>query len=109
MQSVKIINLTPHSITVQNGGGSKVYPASEIAARVAFTQKVVGQVDGFSVSKTEYGEVTGLPPQAPDTFYIVSMLVKNAAPDRQDLLCPDSGRAIRDASGNIVAVPGFVI
>jgi hypothetical protein len=105
---MNVINLTPHAICVQNGGGMKVYPGAETPARVSFTQKVVGQVDGFAVSQTEYGEVTGLPPQSPDTFYIVSMLVKSAAPDRRDLLCPDSGRAIRGADGQIIAVPGFI-
>lgn len=106
---MNVINLTPHAICVRNDGGTKVYPGAEVPARVLFTQKAVGQVDGFTVSKTEYGEVTGLPDQAPDTFYIVSMVVKAAAPNRTDLLCPDSGRAIRGADGQIIAVPGFVI
>lgn len=105
----KVINLTPHAITVQSGDKSKVYPGAETPARVSFTQSIAGEVDGFPVSQTHYGEVTGLPAQSPDTFYIVSMVVKAAAPNRTDLLCPDSGRAIRDAGGQIIAVPGFII
>lgn len=106
---MNVINLTPHAICVQSGKKTKVYPGAETPARVSFTQSIAGEVDGFPVSQTHYGEVTGLPDQAPDTFYIVSMVVKAAAPNRTDLLCPDSGRAIRGADGQIIAVPGFVI
>lgn len=104
-----IINLTPHAINVEANGVKKTYPASETPARVSFKSLVVGKVDGFLLSKTEYGEVTGLPEQEANTYYIVSMLVKAAAPNRNDLICPDSGRAYRDSDGNIVSVPGFII
>lgn len=106
---MSVINLTPHAITLENSTGTKTYPAAETPARVSFTQSIAGEVDGFPVSQTHYGDITGLPAPAENTYYVVSMVVKAAAPNRTDLLCPDSGRAKRDANGNIVSVPGFII
>lgn len=106
---MNVINLTPHAINVEANGVKKTYPACKTPARVSFKSLVVGEVDGFLLSKTEYGETVGLPEPAPNTYYIVSMVVKAANSDRSDLICPDSGRAYRDSDGNIVAVPGFII
>lgn len=106
---MNVINLTPHAITLESSAGTKTYPPSETPARVSFTQTQTGEVDGFPIVKTSYGEITGLPAPAENTYYVVSMVVKAAAPNRTDLLCPDSGRAKRDANGNIMSVPGFII
>ena len=49
--------------------------------------------------------VVNLPPQAPNTYLIVSLMVRQACPDREDLLSP--GAAIRDEKGAIVGCLGF--
>lgn len=109
-----VINLTPHVINLhfKNAEGVTVsasYAPEAIPARVSMTQTQVDEINGFPVMKTEYGQVTGLPEPMLGVYYIVSMVVKAACPDRTDLLCPDSGRAKRDESGNIVSVPGFTV
>lgn len=86
---MKIINLTPHTINIVDLQGEKVidFP-SEGIVRVATKSIKIGTFEGVPVFKTEYGEVTGLPKQKPCVLLIVSMLVKNACPDREDLFSP---------------------
>src|SRR4030042_444641 len=58
--------------------------------------------NGISIptSRTEFGDVVGLSPQADGVYYIVSQLVKSTLPDRTDLLVP--AELVRDERGNIV-------
>lgn len=109
----KIINLTPHTVTLVCGNKTVDIQPSGQVARVSATAQQVGTVtiDGFDfpVVKTVFGEVTGLPEPQEDTVYIVSTLVLNAAQGRNDLVAPNTGAAIRDADGKIVGVPGFQV
>lgn len=57
-----------------------------------------------------YGSITGLPDPQAGQYYIVSMMVAQALPDRADLLVPGTGpadEAIRD-NGQIVAVTRLI-
>jgi hypothetical protein len=54
-----------------------------------------------------YGAVTGLPPEQPGTWIIVSELVLRLAKDRHDLLCLAEGiddQAVRSDFGELYAV-----
>jgi hypothetical protein len=104
---MKLINLTPHvlSFMPQGPGGPVVtIEPSGIVARCATARVQVGTVtvDGVTVpvNKTEFGEVTGLPEPQTDTIYIVSSLVAQAVPDRQDVFIVDD--AVRDEQGRII-------
>ena len=104
---MKLINLTPHAITVNNGTVSKVYEPSGMVARVNTESKVIGSVDGFEiVANTVTGD--NLPAPVDGTYYIVSTMVLGLRPDRKDLLAPNTGQAKRNEQGHIVSVPGFV-
>ena len=59
-----------------------------------------GEVMGISVTRTVFGEPVGLPEPEVGTCYIVSQLVKNALPERDDLVVP--AEVVRDADGNII-------
>jgi hypothetical protein len=98
-----IINLTPHAITdvVTN----KTFPPSGTVARVATTQTQVGDLDGIPLFSTTYGDIQDLPPQQDDTYYLVSLLVKQALPYRKDLLSPST--LVRDDKGNPIGCKGF--
>ena len=99
---MKYINLTPHSISMNDG---KSYsPSGEVArVTVTFTQIVNG------ICQQQFGEVQNLPSPQPDTTYIVSGLVL-AATNRKDVVAPATGhpQTIRNEKGHIVSVPCFV-
>jgi hypothetical protein len=99
------INLTPHTLNVQKADGSFItIPPSGQVARVTVTYKEVRQVSGVSVFSPHYGEVVGLPKMEDDNLYIVSLLVKQAAPGL-GLLSP--GELIRDEKGNPIGCKGL--
>lgn len=105
---MNIVNLTPHSVTIVDDAGKiiRVIEPTKPAARVSSTVSVVGDVDGIPVTVATFGAVEGLPEPQEDTIYIVSLLVQQACPSRNDLLRPDTGpqNVVRDADGNIVGV-----
>jgi hypothetical protein len=101
----KLINLTPHAINLMAGDVNIVIQPSGIVARCAATREQVNSIEVagivFPINEIGFGEVQGLPAPKPDTFYIVSSLVANAAKGyRSDLLTVDD--AVRDAGGNII-------
>jgi hypothetical protein len=117
-----IVNLCPHPLNIFLESGSKLeIPTSGTVARVSTVRVRDGAVSTF-ISDDEalyviptfritYGEVTGLPSPVEGTFYVVSLLVKQACPTRADLLTVDSSPdgAVRDERGAIIGVRGFVM
>lgn len=101
---MKFINLTPHTVRLNNG---TVFPPSGVVARVSATYSDFSP-DG--IAEVKFGEPVGLPAPEEDTMYIVSGLLKQACPDRGDLVSPATGHPAcrRDEGGRILSVPGFV-
>jgi len=97
---MRIINLTPHPITV---AGLTIEPDGRVP-RLREETRTVGQVevDGHTlpVTETVLGELEGLPEPADGVIYVVSRLVAEAAPHREDLYFP--GRLVRDQAGRVV-------
>ena len=95
-----IINLTPHEVVLC---GMRIKPDGTLA-RVAMTRKQTGQldIDGTTVPiySTAYGAVTGLPRPNDGVGYLVSALVRSAAPERRDLYSPAD--LVRDSAGIVV-------
>ena len=100
-----LINLTPHMINVLHADGSISNIASSGLARCAEQRVKHGSIDGIELYAVSYGEVSGLPEQVEDTFYIVSMPVRLALPERKDLLSP--GELVRDSEGKPIGCKGF--
>lgn len=98
------INLTPHAIVLNDG---KTIPASGVVARVSATYSDFSP-DG--IAEVRFGEPVGLPAPKEDTLFIVSGLLKQACPQRTDLISPATGHpaCVRDEQGRILSVPGFV-
>lgn len=108
---MKIINLTPHAITVESPTGERsTFPASGDVARVSqITTETSYVFEGIPVFKTKFGEVFNLPAPTEDTIYIVSGLVLGAIKDRNDVVAPlTDSSAIRNEQGHIVAVKGWL-
>lgn len=98
----KIINATPHAVYMLNDDQTilKVFPKSNGMIRINETVTDVGVIEGVPISSTEWSETIEVPDYVEGTYYIVSQLVKNALPDRKDLLVPKG--VIRDKAGNIL-------
>lgn len=99
---MEYVNLTPHVIRLNDG---REFPPVAPAARVAQTQT---EFDENLVCEVKFGEIENLPEPKPETMYIVSILVANAA-KRSDVVAPASGHpAVVRKDGQICSVPGFV-
>jgi hypothetical protein len=104
---MKIVNLTPHALCLMPGGPDEptvTIPPSGQVARCAVDRVQVDAVavDGITVpvNQTRFGEVSDLPDPQPSTIYVVSALVAQAVPDRQDVFIVDD--AVRDDQGRII-------
>lgn len=132
----RIVNLTPHAITVLDEDDMTVLctlPPSGVVARVATERIQIGSLHihgpccpvssphhgddsdcdldpemgcaDIPIYRTVYGEVTGLPDPEPWTYYLVSLVVRQACPDRADLLSP--GELVRGSDGQPVGCRGL--
>lgn len=106
----RIINLTPHQITVEKdmGGGltgSTVIEPSGKVARVKEKVEILPDEGNILFVRTQWGEIQNLPEPKDGVYYLVSSIVF-AATDRKDVIAVDTGpdSAIRDGNGNIKAV-----
>ena len=117
---MKLVNLTPHTITVYppkdwvllgTDDSPIVVAPSGIVARCAEKRMIVdaiiteqGSFD-IPVFFAQFGDVQNLPEPEPETAYIVSMRLAQAVPERTDVFFP--GEAVRDDKGNIIGCIGL--
>lgn len=105
---MKVVNLTPHPLTLVGNNGTLNVPASGQIARLAVTRQPLAAitVDGveLSVNRPTLGDVTGLPDPQPGVVYVVSALVAEAA-GRLDVMSP--GELLRDENGVIIGAKGL--
>ncbi|HDO19364.1 MAG TPA: hypothetical protein ENG74_01420 [Thermoplasmatales archaeon] len=110
---VKLVNLTPHEVTVIKEDGEEVsIPPSGEVARVYPRQEIIGEINDIPVVQTVFEDIEGLPDPEECTVYIVSTLVLQALQgERDDVVAPDTGpeSAVRDKEGRIVAVKRFQV
>lgn len=110
---MKIVNLTPHPLTLCGAGLDFTIPPSGIVARVASTPGKVYAVEGVPVpvvGAPSFGAVEGLPPPEEGVVYIVSGLVA-AHVARPDVFSPGTGPTDaprRNAEGQIIGVTRLV-
>lgn len=122
---LNIINCTPHEVVIYETSDcymrdGSLYlrdeeedfpqpfltlPASKEPARVTFKQKVDGMVDGILIYWSSPDEIVNLPEPKPGTYYIVSKMVAQAWPAREDLIFP--GTLVRDADDHVVGCIDF--
>jgi len=105
---MKLVNLTPHAITLFVDGGTITIPPSGQVLRAEETSTIqfhLPLLEGeVPVKRVEYGVPNFVPEQMPDTYYIVSALAAQALrrhqPERNDFLIVAD--AVRDDQGRIV-------
>ena len=120
-----IINCTPHDVDIYRTSdcymrdGSlylrddedefpqpfRTYPAAKEPARVTFAQDPAGMAEGIIFYRWYLDKTVNLPEQMPGTYYIVSKMVAQACPEREDLIFP--GTLVRDESGDVVGCIDF--
>jgi hypothetical protein len=103
----KIINLSPHDLNIFVDGKLRETIPSSGSARCTQSNKIVGSVNDIPTAVSSFGEVTGLPEPVEETFYYVSLIVRNALPIRNDLLSPCD--LVRDEKGVILGVSSFSV
>jgi len=106
-KNLNIVNLTPHPLNLMPegpDGPTVTIPPSGLVARCATSRVQVGSVtvDGIAipVNRTQFGSVSDLPVPQPDTIFVVSALVAQAVPERQDVFIVDD--VVRDEQGRII-------
>lgn len=107
---MRLVNLTPHDITLVGAWGTLVVPHEAAPARVAAKSVPAGTValDGgasIPVTSTDFGAVEGLPQPTDEVVYLVSRIVKDRVPGRNDVMVPAD--MVRDAGGRIVGCRGL--
>lgn len=97
---MKIVNATPHTVTILNEDNEvvKSFPASELQGRLKMETTDEGDLCGIPLTKTRFLEPSELP-EIVETYYIVSQMYKDALPHRSDLLVP----------ANVVREKGVII
>ena len=83
----------------------RVYPAAKELTRVIFKQKLDGVVDGILIYRWAPDGIVNFPGLKPDTYYIVSKMVAQAWPEREDFILP--GTLVRNKSGDVVGCIDF--
>jgi hypothetical protein len=112
---MKLVNLTPHPITIKVDGKELVIQPTKPSARVSTVENLVDPIhyEGIEIPVIEsgYGNIVDLPPQQEGVVYITSLIVAQRAVllGRLDVLAPDTGpTAVRDEQGKILAVTRLV-
>lgn len=104
---MQIINTTPHDVHLINETNQIVatFPKSNIQIRLTTETVPAEPIGDIPTTKTVFGEADGLPTFNEATYYVVSQLVKNALPQRTDLLVP--AEVVRDGAGVIIGCRSF--
>ena len=105
VEGVRLINLTPHEVTIMGEDNHPVLTLpSESVLRLSEKRTKVGEVSKIPVFRKEFGG-TELPPCREGVFYIVSLPVAQAFPEREDFLIPDE--LVRDERGRVIGARAF--
>src|SRR5690606_28932584 len=98
---MRIINLTPHDVTLVTTGGDEVVSPPEAApVRIPATTTPAGEINGIPLVTEQLGDANSvLPAPQPGVVYVVSRPVAERA-NRPDLVVPTSvervnGRPVR--------------
>jgi hypothetical protein len=102
---MQIINLTPHDINVVLPEGIRTFPKSGAEARATPERLAGPTVDGMPSVTVTLGDVTGLPEPAEGTIYLVSMVIVDKLPEREDIFAP--GELVRDPDGRVIGCRGL--
>ena len=100
------VNMTPHTINLINANIEFAIEPSGKTIRLQEEWSVIGDFDGIiDVLNCVYSPSEDLPEKIDGTFYIVSAMVANAFPERDDFIIV--AKTIRDDNGRICGCMAF--
>ena len=115
MENVKLVNKTPHQVTLVLEDGGKivldpVMPIPRVSSHNVVTATyAITDDNGVEHTITReapvFGDVIDLPEPQEGVVYIVSMLVAARANGRTDLVSP--GRQLRNEAGQVIGCAGL--
>jgi hypothetical protein len=103
-----VVNLTPHDITVYDRLGERVLVKFAKTGSVARLKKRDGKINylgGIPLKKSNFGGTLDLPAKEEGFLFIVSNMVRNSFPEREDLLSPTD--FVRDDQGEVIGCKAF--
>ena len=102
--NTRVINLTPHSINLYYQGKHIMSVPSVGKVRCNVITNTTGSVNieniPIPIVKSTFGDVNGLPDPQQDTIFIVSRVVAEAVPHRNDVFYPND--LVRDENGRVI-------
>jgi len=114
-----LLNFTPHTVNFLRADSALGCPidssgvaraAEHVEPQSSIMWDVFGD-EGFHhrvpTVRKSFGAVTGLPDPAPDTLYIVSQIVFDALPGRNDLIVPSD--VVRGPDGQVIGCRSFSV
>lgn len=105
---MKLLNLTPHSLTIVGDNGTITVPPSGQIARLAVNRTARKPVEIYGVTLTVThpitGAIIGLPDAEPGVLLVVSAMVAEAV-KRWDVMSP--GELLRDVAGAVIGARGL--
>ena len=107
----KFVNMTPHPINlfIEGEGGKEeilIEPCGK-TIRLKENWSEIKVVNGVPITHCSYTSEVDLPDIEEGVYYIVSAMVANAFPDRNDFLIP--AQTIRDEKGRIVGCTSLAV
>src|SRR5690606_33671678 len=87
---MRIINLTPHTVTLVTAGGDEVaIPPQDSPVRIPAATTPAGEINGIPLVREQLGDADSvLPAPQPGTVYVVARPVAERAGHRSDLVVP---------------------
>lgn len=102
---LSFINLTPHEVRVVSRTQTQIFSSQGIARVENFIEEMP-ELLGVPIFTEKLGQVTGLPDPDPEKIFIVSRVVRDALPEREDLMIP--GDLVRDEKGAVIGCRGLI-
>ena len=109
---VVLINCVPHDVHIIDQNGNYVSTSKKTQdpkPRIEQKFEMIGVLGdtGIPLYSRKRGKVENMPEPQPNTFYIVSGLVAQSFPEREDLL--EVGELVRDEQGIVTNCVGLVM
>lgn len=99
---MRFINLTPHLMVIKSEKRELILAGTKKPARLWSEYTKAEPINNITCVKRLRTSCTNTPKSQKDIWYIVSALVFDAFPERNDLVCPDTDAgAVRDSKGFI--------
>lgn len=109
MPDTKVINLTPHPVDIVTESGVLTIEPTSPPCRIEITRSAAESIDvngvNVGIFEVSRGTTLDLPPRRNGVQMIVSRMVAEENPDRDDLVFPLD--LVRDDNGGVVGCSSF--